>query len=53
VAKFKEALTGGLQIVDTRDKLSFSGGHISGSLNIQDNNSFSIGLAGCLIIKSP
>ena len=41
VAKFKEALAGNYQIVDTRDKLSFAGGHISGSLNIQDNNSFS------------
>lgn len=28
-------------IVDTRDKISFAEGHFSGSLNIQDNNSFS------------
>jgi hydroxyacylglutathione hydrolase len=41
VAKFVEALASDYQIVDTRDKLSFAGGHISGSLNIQDNNSFS------------
>jgi hydroxyacylglutathione hydrolase len=41
LAKFKEALTSDFQIVDTRDKLSFAGGHIPGSLNIQDNNSFS------------
>jgi len=41
VAKFKEALISDYQIVDTRDKLSFAGGHISGSLNIQDTNSFS------------
>jgi hydroxyacylglutathione hydrolase len=41
VAKFKDALAGDYQIVDTRDKLSFAGGHIPGSLNIQDNNSFS------------
>jgi len=41
VAKFVEALASDYQIVDTRDKLSFAGGHISGSLNIQDTNSFS------------
>ena len=41
VAKFKETLENDYQIVDTRDKLSFAGGHIPGSLNIQDNNSFS------------
>lgn len=39
--EFISAIKNGYQIVDTRDKLSFSGGHISGSLNIQDNNSFS------------
>jgi hydroxyacylglutathione hydrolase len=38
---FQKALRNDYQIVDTRDKLSFSGGHIRGSLNIQDNNSFS------------
>jgi len=29
------------QVVDSRDKLSFAGGHLSGSFNILDNNSFS------------
>jgi len=53
VAKFKEALTGDYQIVDTRDKLSFSGGHISGSLNIQDNNSFSTWAGWMLDYKKP
>jgi hydroxyacylglutathione hydrolase len=38
---FHKALKENYQIVDTRDKLSFSGGHIQGSINIQDNNSFS------------
>ncbi|MCX7929342.1 MAG: MBL fold metallo-hydrolase [Chlorobi bacterium] len=32
---------GGVLIVDTRDKVSFAGGHIPGSINIQNNNSFS------------
>lgn len=41
VARFKDSIQNNYQIVDTRDKLSFAGGHIPGSLNIQDNNSFS------------
>lgn len=41
VAKFKDSIQNNYQIVDTRDKLSFAGGHIPGSLNIQDNNAFS------------
>jgi len=53
VAKFKEALTGDYQIVDTRDKLSFSGGHISGSLNVQDNNLFSTWAGWMLNYKKP
>jgi hydroxyacylglutathione hydrolase len=53
VAKFKEAFTADYQIVDTRDKLSFSGGHISGSLNIQDNNSFSTWAGWILDYKKP
>jgi hydroxyacylglutathione hydrolase len=40
-SKFKDALSENYYIVDTRDKLSFAGGHVTGSLNIQDNNSFS------------
>ena len=39
--EFKNVLDKDYQLVDTRDKLSFSGGHVRGSLNIQDNNSFS------------
>jgi hydroxyacylglutathione hydrolase len=38
---FQKLLNDEIQIVDSRDKLSFAGGHISGSINIQDNNSFS------------
>lgn len=40
-AELQIANTEDNQIVDTRDKLSFAGGHINGSFNIQDNNSFS------------
>ena len=52
-AKFNEALTSNYQIVDTRDKLSFAGGHISGSLNIQDNNSFSTWAGWMLNYEKP
>lgn len=31
----------GTLIIDTRDKFSFAGGHIPGSINIQNNNAFS------------
>jgi len=39
--QFKEAMNKNIRIVDTRDKLSFAGGHVPGSLNIQDNSAFS------------
>lgn len=39
--QFKEVVQNKTKIVDTRDKLSFAGGHIPGSLNIQDNSAFS------------
>lgn len=39
--KFEQALKDDILIVDTRDKLSFAGGHVPGSLNIQDNSAFS------------
>ncbi|MCB9205927.1 MAG: MBL fold metallo-hydrolase [Ignavibacteriales bacterium] len=39
--QFREALQKGVTIVDSRDKLSFAGGHVKGSLNIQDNSEFS------------
>lgn len=41
IGQFENALKNNITIVDTRDKLSFAGGHIPGSINIQDNSSFS------------
>jgi hydroxyacylglutathione hydrolase len=40
VDDLKKAIRYGVTIVDTRGKTSFAGGHIPGSLNIQDNGSF-------------
>jgi hydroxyacylglutathione hydrolase len=53
VNKFKESVDKGCRIVDTRDKLSFAGGHIPGSLNIQDNNSFSTWAGWMLDYENP
>jgi len=39
--QFREALEKDVTIVDSRDKLSFAGGHVKGSINIQDNLDFS------------
>jgi hydroxyacylglutathione hydrolase len=41
LTQFQEALENNITLVDSRDKLSFAGGHIPGSLNIQDTTSFS------------
>lgn len=41
ISNFKKSLEENYILVDTRDKLSFAGGHICNSINIQDNSSFS------------
>jgi hydroxyacylglutathione hydrolase len=51
--EFYSTLNDGYQIVDTRDKLSFAGGHIRGSINIQDNNSFSTWAGWMLEYEKP
>lgn len=40
LTQFKDAVEENITIVDTRDKFAFAGGHIGGSLNIQDNSTF-------------
>ena len=51
--EFKKVFTDGYQLIDTRDKLSYSGGHIHGSINIQDNNSFSTWAGWMLDYNNP
>ena len=51
--EFNSALNNGYQIIDTRDKLSFAGGHIRGSINIMDNNSFSTWAGWMLDYEKP
>ena len=41
ISDLKTAIRDGAILIDTRGKTSFAGGHIPGSLNIQDNTSFS------------
>ena len=41
MSQFKNHVDKNTTIIDTRDKFSFAGGHIPGSLNIQDNSAFS------------
>jgi len=50
---FQNLLNDDIQVVDSRDKLSFAGGHISGSINIQDNNSFSTWAGWMLDYEKP
>lgn len=38
--QFREAIEKKVTIVDSRDKFSFAGGHVKGSINIQDNSEF-------------
>ncbi|MBN8544691.1 MAG: MBL fold metallo-hydrolase [Ignavibacteria bacterium] len=48
-----EALKFGTRVIDTRNKLSFSGGHIPGSINIQDNSAFSTWAGWILNYQDP
>ncbi|MBN1301053.1 MAG: MBL fold metallo-hydrolase [Melioribacteraceae bacterium] len=41
LVQLKDAIEKGIKIIDTRNKLAFAGGHLPGSINIQDNGGFS------------
>ena len=51
--QFNKALEDKITLIDTRDKLAFAGGHIKGSINIQDNNSFTNWTGWILDYKNP
>ncbi len=51
--QFNEAIKKEITIVDTRNKLSFAGGHVPGSLNIQDNSAFSTWAGWMLNYEDP
>ncbi len=53
VAEFEYARRSGVRIIDTRDKLSFAGGHVPGSINIQDNKAFSTWAGWILEYEKP
>ena len=46
-----EAMENGIHVVDTRNKISFAGGHIPGSINIQEIQLSAPGPAGYLTMK--
>ncbi len=48
-----EAMENGIHVVDTRNKISFAGGHIPGSINIQDNSAFSTWAGWILNYEDP
>lgn len=41
IQQFQNHIDNGTKIIDTRNKISFAGGHIPNSINIQDNSAFS------------
>jgi hydroxyacylglutathione hydrolase len=53
IDELKKAIDKGFTIVDTRNKIKFANGHIPGSLNIQDNNSFSTWAGWILDYQNP
>lgn len=53
LSQFNDALDKSIRIIDTRDKYSFAGGHIPGSINIQDNSAFSVWAGWILSYDKP
>ncbi|MCO6450586.1 MAG: hypothetical protein J5I90_07330 [Caldilineales bacterium] len=53
LGRFKTMLDSGIRVVDTRDKFAFAGGHVPGSLNIQDNESFTTWAGWMLDYEEP
>ncbi|MFO7526128.1 MAG: MBL fold metallo-hydrolase [Ignavibacteriaceae bacterium] len=51
--QFEDNLKNGVTIIDTRDKISFAGGHLPKSINIQDNSSFSTWAGWLLDYQKP
>lgn len=53
LSQFNEALDKNIRIIDARDKYSFAGGHIPGSVNIQGNSAFTIWAGWVLNYNEP
>ncbi len=53
LTQFQQALDNGVIVVDTRDKFAYAGGHIKGSINIQNNNAFSTWAGWMLDYETP
>ncbi len=53
IHQFENHIAAGIKVVDTRNKISFAGGHIPNSINIQDNSSFSTWAGWILDYETP
>ncbi len=53
IQQFENHIANGTKIIDTRNKISFAGGHIPNSINIQDNSSFSTWAGWILDYETP
>lgn len=53
IQQFEQQATAGVKIIDTRNKISFAGGHFPDSINIQDNSAFSTWAGWILDYQNP
>lgn len=53
IQQFEQMIGYGVKIIDTRDKISFAGGHFPNSINIQDNSAFSTWAGWILDYENP
>ncbi len=51
--QFRKSMEDNVKIIDTRDKFAFAGGHVKGSINIQDNSAFSTWAGWILNYEEP
>jgi hydroxyacylglutathione hydrolase len=53
IQQFEQQVANGVKIIDTRNKISFAGGHFPDSINIQDNSAFSTWAGWILDYQNP
>ena len=53
IQQFEQHSNAGVKIIDTRNKISFAGGHFPDSINIQDNSAFSTWAGWILDYQNP
>ena len=53
MSRFKNAQEENITLLDTRDKFAYAGGHLCGSINVQDNSAFSTWAGWLLSYEKP